>query len=135
MTAATRVALPANTRANRAQTDVVRLKVRELLEESPAFRALSPEKQGEIANQTVQVCSYLAVPDGIPGNQLPTAQALAGPLGGLSGRQQSSSSTGTGPGGGAGQFVAQGAREGAAVAGALLQAVNFPNFVSGLIEG
>ena len=32
------------------------------------------------------------------------------------------------------QFVAQGAREGSAVAGDLLQAVNFPDFVSGLIK-
>src|SRR5215208_6432972 len=112
MTAATPVALPANTRANREQTDVVRLKVRELLEESPAFRALSSEKQREIANQTVQVCSYLAVPDGIPGNRLPTAQALASPLDRPRGSRESASSTGTGPDGGAGKFVAQGAREG-----------------------
>ncbi|HEY9229436.1 MAG TPA: hypothetical protein VIP11_22495 [Gemmatimonadaceae bacterium] len=117
------------TRPSREQTDVVRMKVRELLEQSPAFKALPPEKQREIANQTVQVCSYLAVPDGIPGNKLPTAQALAGPLSGSVTRQ--SSSTGGGPG----TFVAQGAREGAAVAGALLQQVNFPSFVSGLIEG
>lgn len=34
-----------------------------------------------------------------------------------------------------GEFVAQAAREGAAVAGALLQAVDFPAFVSGLIKG
>jgi hypothetical protein len=130
MTAAVPPAAPP-TRANREQTDVVRLKVRELLEQSPAFMALSADKQREIANQPVQVCSYLAVPDGIPGNKLPTAAALASPFDSRTTR--SASSTGSGPG--AGQFVAQGAREGAQVAGLLLQQVNFPNFVSGLIEG
>src|SRR6185503_3825458 len=34
-----------------------------------------------------------------------------------------------------GKFTAQGAREGAAVAGALLDAVNFPEFCAGLING
>jgi hypothetical protein len=130
---------PPSTQVSREQLDVVRLKVRGMLEQSPAFRALSPDKQREIANQTVQVCSYLAVPEGIPGNELATARSLAAgdplaaaqgpPLGGLGGNTQSGD-----PAGG-GKFVAQGAREGAAVAGALLAAVNFPTFVAGLIEG
>lgn len=123
--------VPVTPATSREQTDVVRLKVRELLEQSPAFRALSPDKQRDIARQTVQVCSYLAAPDGIPGNNLPTAQALAGPLGDGPLSRRTQSGTGNDPG----KFVAQGAREGAAVAGALLQAVNFPTFVSGLIEG
>jgi len=128
MTAPAPSLVPANVATNREQVDVVRRKVRELLEQSPAFAALPHDKQREIAHQTVQVCSYLAAPEGIPGNQLPTAQALAG-------QSTASLRSDGGQAGDPTKFVAQGAREGAAVAGALLQAVNFPTFVSGLIEG
>jgi hypothetical protein len=113
------------------QLDEVRRQVRGLLEQSPAFRALPPEKQREIAHHTVQVCDYLAAPDGIPGPALATAQAA--------GTGQRSLARGlAGPrGGGAaeGVFTAQAAQQGAAAAGAYLQAVNFPDFVAKLIQG
>lgn len=110
---------------------LVRTHVRDLLQKSPAFLALPPERQREIANQTVQVASYLAEPEGIRANRLkgaaaadPYALAQAGE-GGASGS----------PGGfQAPRFEAQGVREGAAAAGLFLQQVNFPDFVGGLIN-
>jgi len=102
---------------------LARANVRALLTRSDAFNALPPEKKKEIANHTVQIAEYLAKPEGIPGNQLPTSSAL------------SSGNSLKGSGSEMGKFNAQGAREGAAVAGALLEAINFPDFVSGLITG
>lgn len=111
--------------------DLARANVRDMLQGSAAFRALPPERQREIARHTVEVANYLIAPEGIPANKLPTAQAAAatsdpfafaqpGLVGG-GGRKEPE------------QFKAQAAREGAAVAGALLREVNFPQFVGGLI--
>jgi hypothetical protein len=114
--------------------NLTRQNVRDLLLQSQAFQSLPPDKQKEIANRTVQIASYLAEPEGIRANQLPTAQAASvdpyavGLADGAPINQGRKS-------GSEGTFVAQGAREGAAVAGALLQQVNFPEFVSGLISG
>jgi hypothetical protein len=116
--------------------DLVRRNVRGLLQQSPAFQALPPEQQRQIAHETVKVASYLAEPDGIRGDRLRGAspdpygvqQALGDPLPG-------SSSSSTGAPGAPPKFEAQGAQEGARAAGAFLNAINFPTFVSGLIEG
>jgi hypothetical protein len=108
---------------------VVRSRVRELLEKSDSFRALPPEEQRDIARHTVEIVNYICAPEGIQGDRLArarTATALEGETTGGSRRRR---------GEGAPQFTAQAAREGAAVAGALLEQVNFPAFVSGLIEG
>ncbi len=109
---------------------VVRSRVRDLLESSDSFRELPPEKQRDIAKHTVEVVNYICAPDGIQAdrlarinNQTATAEALA------DSRRRSRS------GDPSAQFTAQAAREGAAVAGLLLDNVNFPSFVSGLIEG
>jgi hypothetical protein len=125
---------------------VVRDNVRDMLLHSDAFRALAPDVQREIASHTVQVCTYLAEPEGIRADHLsasqqPTSQAsgqrdayaLGLGLGDRQGTPRRSSTTTGGPA--TPQFTAQAAREGAAVAGALLQQVNFPDFVAGLING
>ncbi len=113
---------------------LVRANVRGLLLESEAFRKLPPDKQTQIARDMVAVSSYLAEPEGIKGNKVAAAGAkikkhdpYALSLAGGTTQQANADAPPT--------FVAQGAREGAAVAGALLQAVNFPDFVSGLIKG
>jgi hypothetical protein len=113
----------------------VRAKVKDLLLKSPAYRALPAAQQQEIARHTVEVCDYLARPMGIEGNRLPTAPAqparsdpYALELADTSTATSSSTS-------GSGKFVAQGAQEGARIAGAILKQVNFPTFVSSLIEG
>jgi hypothetical protein len=109
--------------------DEVRRQVRLLLEQSPAFRNLSPEKQKEIAFHTVQVCDYLASPEGIPGHRLAAANAASAgrrPSRALAGDIDSDLAKG--------KFKAQAVREGAQAAGLFLQAVNFPAFVGGLIQ-
>jgi hypothetical protein len=117
--------------------DEVRRNVRSLLLSSAAFRALPKDQQTAIARDTVSLAAYMAEPEGIKGNKLPTATSRGGrrdPYAlGLA-------DTATLPrsGGGAadeGKFVAQAALQGAAAAGAYLQAVNFPEFVAGLIKG
>ncbi len=110
--------------SSEAARDEVRRQVRVLLEQSPAFRALSADKQREIAHHTVQVCDYLATPEGIPGHTLAKANAARAFADDELAEDIAK-----------GKFTAQGVREGAAAAGMFLQAVNFPSFVSQLIQG
>ncbi len=109
--------------------DSTRQAVRSLLERSEAFNALDEDKRRNLAKDLVQIGTYLAEPDGVrvaPSQQSAPVRDLAEQ------GVRTSRDSGT-PGDG--EFVAQGAREGAEVAGALLEAVNFPEFVSGLIDG
>jgi len=120
--------------SQRETFDLARAGVKDLLLKSESFRALPPEAQRDIAKNTVEVVNYLIAPEGIPGNKLAVAQKASSadpyafPL------EQTISSSGSNVDE-EGKFTAQGAREGAAVAGVLLQQVNFPAFVSGLING
>lgn len=107
--------------------------VKNLLLRSPAFSRLPARTQQKIAQDTAEIAGYLAQPEGIPGNKLPTAAALADPDPNQTHKSyqenlQQVNKVGSG-------FKAQAAREGAAVAGALLKAVDFPTFVAKLIEG
>ena len=108
--------------------------VKDLLLKSESFRALPLDAQREIARNTVEVVKYMAAPEGMSGpalaNALNTSTAndptpAAAPARALR----------EGGRGGGDNFTAEGAREGAAVAGLLLREVNFPEFVSGLIDG
>ncbi len=116
---------------SRETHEAARKSVRDLLERSRSFNELAPEKREALAQGLVQIGSYLAEPDGIQlksKHMSPQVKALAGAdTSQFAGRGQNTSEDG--------KFTAQGAREGAAVAGALLQAVNFPDFCSGLING
>lgn len=117
--------------ASRETLDIARLQVRKLLESSQSFNQLSPDKRETLAKGMVQIASYLAEPDGMrlkPEQQSPQVRALAGES--SAANQQTGSNTDQD-----GKFTAQGAREGVAAAGALLQAVNFPDFCAGLING
>jgi hypothetical protein len=109
--------------------DEVRKQVRTLLQSSEAFRSLPADKQMEIAHNTVDIADYLANPEGLVDERM--ARQLAG--------AQALPMTQTGANGGAGgrgqQFQALSAREGAAVAKLYLDAVDFPAFVGGLIQG
>src|SRR6266480_1138766 len=87
--------------------NLARIGVRNLLTEAPAFQAMPPDKQLEIAHNTVQLASYLAAPDGLAGNQLATALDTAGSAPNADDVRKISQ----------GQFTAGAAREGAAVAG------------------
>ena len=142
--------------------DETRARVRRMLTRSPAFLALSPEERRRVAHDTVNVFHFLG--DQAPCRAMPgaaagamaagggpgLARAMEGGFGtggnGFGGRQ---GGVGTGSAQGTvpardpsyasaepaqGQFRAGAAREGAAVAGALLQSVNFVEFVGGLIQ-
>jgi hypothetical protein len=107
--------------------------VKNLLLRSPAFAKLPAATQQKIAQDTAEIAGYLAQPEGIPGNKLPSAAALAdaNPNQTHENYQQNLqqvNKVGSG-------FKAQAAREGAQVAGVLLKQVNFPTFVASLIEG
>lgn len=118
----------------------VRQAVKSLLTRSPAFAKLSAAQQQQIARDTALIADYLAAPEGIEGQKssggvtaLP-ARALEGEnAGGI----QSTSDRGWEAVEDIGQskFQAAAAREGAEVAGLLIQKVNFVQFVGGLIQG
>jgi hypothetical protein len=117
--------------------DDVRQKVKELLyDRTPAFRAMSADAQEEIARNTALVADYLARPEGLNVRRsAPQARALD-TFDDTSGREatwQEKQAAVDAVGGG--KFSADAAREGAAVAGLLLNEVQFPTFVSGLISG
>ena len=119
----------------------VRTAVRDLLTSSPAFARLPHATQLQIARDTAEIAGYLARPEGISGETLPTAPTLAG-VPRARALDVDPSQAGTSykdamkevdkVGGG---FKAVAAREGAEVAGMLLQKVNFPDFCAKLIQG
>ena len=104
----------------------VRQAVRSLLESSEAFRRLSPEAQRSLAQGMVRIGEEMVAPGGQLARPGPQVRALAG------GATTSATGSNTDA---TGTFTAQGAREGVAAAGALMQAVNFPEFCAGLING
>ncbi|TZF89725.1 hypothetical protein FW784_08130 [Lysobacter lacus] len=101
----------------------MRQAVRNLLEASPAFHQLTPDAQRSLAQGMVRIGEEMVAPRGDVARPTPQVRALAG---------DGSSPHAPPP---TPKFDAQGAREGAAVAGALLQQVNFPEFCAGLING
>ena len=119
--------------------DAVRSAVAKLLTKSAAFNALPPVRQMEVAKATTEVANYLAIPEGIKCNQLagglamPSARALddQSPQREATYEEASQKVDDIGKG----QFKASAAREGAEVAGLLLNQVKFPTFVASLIEG
>jgi hypothetical protein len=107
--------------------------VKNLLLRSSAFSKLPAKTQQQIAQDTAEIAGYLAKPEGIPANQLPTAAALAdGDPNQTHKSYQDNLAQVNKVGSG---FKAQAALQGAEVAGVLLQKVNFPTFVASLIEG
>ena len=102
--------------ASRETVDAARQAVRGLLQRSPAFNSLPEDKRRQLAHDLVQIGSYLAEPDGVRlQRQSPQVRALAGDP--------------QPP-----QF-GQAVRAGVENMVGLVQGVNFPGFVSGLIQG
>ncbi|ADV26718.1 hypothetical protein Psesu_0866 [Pseudoxanthomonas suwonensis 11-1] len=117
---------PAPPPASSETLAVARQEVRKLLESSDAFAQLPPDKRETLAKGMVQIASYLAEPDGVrlKRNQVsPQVRALAGDEDGGPLPMQDQPEFG------------QALRTGVEQAGALMNAVNFPSFVSGLIDG
>ena len=110
--------------------DVVRDQVRTMLLGSEAFKSLPVDKQMQIAHDTVNVVNYLANPEGIVGERIAQQQAAGGDAYALT--QADATSTTSAPPAPP-DFKAGSAREGAAVAALYLNAVNFSDFVGGLI--
>lgn len=122
--------------ADRETLDAVRPAVRDMLLGVPAFAQLSPNEQQQIARAMVHVASYMANPDGVitqpgganaPGDVVARAQA-EDPVTATK-RRLSEAPGQVGKG-----FEAGAVREGVEQFGALVQKVDFPAFVGGLIK-
>lgn len=113
------------------QQHVVRANVRGLLQESDAYAELDPEQRKQLANGLVNVVAYLSDPKA--GQDEPVAAALAegDPSGAektfdrLAGEQDTAQKG----------FEASAGREGAELYEDMANAVDFPAFVAGLIDG
>lgn len=112
----------------------VRPVVRAMLESSSAFSQLPPEEQKQIAQGMVKISSYMANPDGLAAHEL-------SPRGGVLARAQEDSPVTNlqnrlaGRQGFAGdEFRAGAVREGVQQFRQMVQAVDFPQFVSGLVQ-
>ena len=109
---------PAAPAASRETVDAARQAVRGLLQRSPAFNSLPEDKRRQLAHDLVQIGSYLAEPEGVRlRQQSPQVRALAG-------------DEAMKP-----QQFGQATRAGVENMVGLVQGVNFPGFVSGLIQG
>jgi hypothetical protein len=119
----------------------VRDAVRNLLTQSASFNSLTPEKQRQVAQSTALIADYLAAPEGIPGNKIagavgmPPARALDGEDPPAQREENYDAASKKVDAIGKDKFKAQAAREGAKVAGLLMKQVDFPTFVSSLIQG
>ena len=122
---------------DRETLNAVRPAVRDMLLSVPAFRQLSPQEQENMARTMVRVASYMANPEGVvteekPGEPAPAiarAQAKEEDPVQATKRRLSQAPGQVGKG-----FVAGGVREGVEQFGQLVQKVDFPKFVGGLIQ-
>ncbi|MBR0692731.1 hypothetical protein [Bradyrhizobium lablabi] len=106
---------PARSRVSPQTLQATRVAVHDLLRQTQAFNALPENKRRELANGLVQIGTYLAEPDGMRlKRQSPQVRALAG---------DDPPKFGT--------AIATGVEQ----AKAFIEGVNFPEFVSGLIQG
>jgi len=144
-----------------ATLDVVRPHVRRMLQSSPGYRALPPDQQLEIARNMVRVASYMANPDDLARQELgpgggvlrhdeaaaaavpaastsapnaapsaaPAARALANPVDAA--KAKASDKVGTSAGA---DFVDASTSKLGTNARKLMEAVDFPKFVGGLIQ-
>src|SRR5512134_2750957 len=133
---------PATPRASWADDETlraVRPEVRDILERTPAFSRLSPEEQRELAGTMVKVCAYMSNPDGLAAHELGTQGGLLAPGGPALARAQEEptdevvrtvdtlKTAGE-------RFRASAVEAGVEQFGALVKKVDFPKFVSGLIQ-
>jgi hypothetical protein len=107
----------------------VRPEVRGLLERSPGFARMSPDEQRELAKTMVKVCSYMANPDGL------AAKELSAPDGGVLAKAQADEGAATHQKFAGKDFEAGAVKQGVQQFGELVKKVDFPLFVSGLIQG
>jgi hypothetical protein len=120
----------------------VRPAVRALLQASPAFNKLPPEEQRALAQTMVKVSAYMANPDGVVTEmrtpERPTADRSGAPLARSqadeSPEQQLRRRLAGDPGFAGADFEGGAIRQGTEQFRRLVQAVDFPQFVGGLIQ-
>lgn len=112
--------------ADRYTLDAVRPAVRDLLLSVPAFKELSTDEQQKIAAGMVKIASYLASPSNSGSPPLSTAQADA--------VEATKDRLAKAPGQVGQDFKAGAVEQGVQQFGALVQKVDFPTFVGGLIK-
>jgi hypothetical protein len=130
------MAAPVNAPWTTPQTlEAVRPQVRELLTSIPAFSQLGTEEQHHLARDMVKILSYIANPNGVLAaaaapQPAPVARAQADedPV------EATKRSLSKSPGMVGETFKAGAVREGVEQFGALVQKVDFPKFVGGLIK-
>ncbi|UXU86302.1 hypothetical protein [Burkholderia sp. S-53] len=118
--------------ADDATLGVVRPKVRDMLLAVPAFSHLMPAEQQAIASQMVKVAAYMANPDGALAGTQPAAPPVAAAQAdnvAEAGRRATENR-----GFASKQFDAAAVRQGVQQFGELVQKVDFPKFVGGLIQ-
>jgi hypothetical protein len=111
----------------------VRPEVRHILEASTAFRKMPADEQKQLAGTMVKVASYMTNPDGLAAKELSRnggllAQAQDDAVEGVKGKLAKD------PGFAGKDFKAGGVDAGVQAFGNLVQKVDFPKFVSGLIQ-
>jgi hypothetical protein len=111
---------------------LVRPEVRALLEASEGFKALPPEEQRRLAGTMVKVASYMSNPDGVarellPGGEGPLARAQDG-------FEATKDRLGQKQGFAGKDFEAGALKQGTQEFGNLVNKVDFPAFVGGLIQ-
>jgi hypothetical protein len=112
---------------------IVRPQVRDILMSSEGFRKLPPEEQRSLAGQMVKVATYMANPNGLAKEEL-------GPGGGVLATAQADGVEATkdrlskAPGFAGKDFVPGATKAGVEQFGELVKKVDFPMFVSGLIQ-
>jgi hypothetical protein len=131
------IAKTASQPIDQATLQAVRPTVRSVLMGTPAFRKLRPDEQQEIANNMVKVAAYMANPDGLLTHH-DTHAAVAPPAVARAQAEDPVEATkarlSRAPGQVGKDFRAGGVREGVDQFGALVQKVDFPVFVGGLIK-
>jgi len=130
--------------ADEATLRVVRPEVRSLLESSSAFKEMTPQERARVAGLMVKVAAYMVNPDGTATESAaethgggppaaaaaaPLATAQADPVTGVESRLAKA------PGSTGKDFEAGAVKQGVQQFGELVKKVNFPQFVSGLIDG
>lgn len=120
---------------NPEQQAIVRAKVRDLLTATPSFASMSETEREQVANRLVNVVAYLADPAAgqreLAGSA-PDSQALARTL---ADDKKPAPGMRADKGLVQGEFTGKAAAEGTQRYKELVDAVDFPEFVSGLIDG
>lgn len=117
---------------SRETHEAARKSVRALLDKSRAFHEMNPQDRETLAKGLVQIGSYLAEPDGKrlrPDQMSAQVRALAGPALQVANSDSQPLKAEDQP-----EF-GQALKTGVEQAGALMNAVNFTDFVTGLIDG